>query len=188
MSGLVQLKVFLAVGAILFAQSVAASDWPYYQHDASHTGDSSAVVTPQTLSLTWSAPSSQFGYSTPVIIGNTVYATQPGISGAQTTGGHRRHGGSQASQGSTGVTGVQGQGSHRGPGSGVHRGPGSGVKSKHLTLANAPVMRRIVTAAPEGQRSQTKSCPSPGPGPSPRPQTRRANRVARVTPNSTDCE
>jgi PQQ-like domain len=77
--------LLLAVSPILFIQSVAADDWPYYQHDASHTGLSNALVGPQTLSLAWSAPSSQFGYSTPVIIGSTIYATQLGISGSETT-------------------------------------------------------------------------------------------------------
>jgi hypothetical protein len=66
----------IGVAAILLARSVAADDWPYYQHDASHTGDSSALVTPQALSLGWSAPSSPTGYSTPVIVGNTIYAMQ----------------------------------------------------------------------------------------------------------------
>jgi hypothetical protein len=46
---------------------------------------SAALVTPKTLSLAWSAPSSQFGYSAPVIIGNTIYATEPGVSGSDTT-------------------------------------------------------------------------------------------------------
>jgi len=77
--------LLVAISPILFVTSVAADDWPYYQHDASHTGRSNALVGPQTLSLAWSAPSSQFGYSTPVIIGNTIYAMQPGISGSETT-------------------------------------------------------------------------------------------------------
>ena len=65
-----------------------ADDWPYYQHDAWHTGGSSAVVNPQTLSFAWSAPSpppSTTGYSTPVIVGNTIYAMQESISASQTT-------------------------------------------------------------------------------------------------------
>jgi PQQ-like domain len=85
MRGLVRFQVIAAAGAILFVRSVVADDWPYYQHDAWHTGDSSAVVSPQALSLAWTAPSSTFGYSTPVIIGNTIYATQPGLSGSLTT-------------------------------------------------------------------------------------------------------
>jgi len=87
MRGLVRVQVITAVGAILFARSVVADDWPYYQHDALHTGDSSALVIPQTLSLAWTAPSSPTGYSTPVIVGNTIYAmqNQQGIGNSQTT-------------------------------------------------------------------------------------------------------
>jgi len=75
---LVRLQAIGAAAAILFARLVAADDWPYYQHDARHTGDSNASVNPQALSLAWTAPSSTSGYSTPVIVGNTIYATQPG--------------------------------------------------------------------------------------------------------------
>jgi hypothetical protein len=84
---LVRIQVIGAIGAILFARSVAADDWPYYQHDASHTGDSSALVNPQALSLAWTAPSSPTGYSTPVIVGNNIYAmqNQQGVGGSQTT-------------------------------------------------------------------------------------------------------
>ena len=87
MRGLVWIQLVGAAAAILFARSVAADDWPYYQHDPWHTGDSSAVVIPQTLSLVWTAPSLPTGYSTPVIVGNTIYAmqNQQGIGGAQTT-------------------------------------------------------------------------------------------------------
>jgi hypothetical protein len=85
MHPLIRLQVIGAAAAILFSRLVVADDWPYYQHDASHTGDSSAVVSPQALSLAWTAPSSTFGYSTPVIIGNTIYATQPDLSGSLTT-------------------------------------------------------------------------------------------------------
>jgi hypothetical protein len=65
-----------------------ADDWPYYQHDAWHTGASSAVVNPQALSFAWPAPSpppSTTGYSTPVIVGNTIYAMQESISASHTT-------------------------------------------------------------------------------------------------------
>jgi hypothetical protein len=77
----------LATVAILFAKSVVADDWPYYQHDIWHTGDSSAFVDPQALSLAWTAPSLPTGYSTPVIVGNGIYAmqNQQGIGGPQTT-------------------------------------------------------------------------------------------------------
>jgi hypothetical protein len=51
-------------------------DWPYYQHDPSHTGASDVVVNPAALSLAWKAPSSPNGYSAPVIVGNSIYAIQ----------------------------------------------------------------------------------------------------------------
>src|SRR5437867_5060122 len=87
MRGLVRIQLIAVVGAMLFTQSVVADDWPYYQHDPSHTGNSSAVVDPQSLSLTWTAPSFPTGYSTPVIIGNTIYAmqNQQGNGQSQTT-------------------------------------------------------------------------------------------------------
>ena len=88
MRGIVWIQLIgAAAGAILFARSVVADDWPYYQHDAWHTGDSSALVTPQALSLAWTAPSSPTGYSTPVIVGNTIYAmqNQQGFGNSQTT-------------------------------------------------------------------------------------------------------
>ena len=76
MRWLVRIHLIGTVGAILFARSVVAADWPYYQHDASHTGNSSAVVDVQALSLAWTAPSLPTGYSTPVIVGNHIYAMQ----------------------------------------------------------------------------------------------------------------
>src|SRR6266446_8713488 len=84
---LFRIQVVTAAGTILLTGSVIADDWPYYQHDAWHTGNSSALVNPQSLSLAWSAPSSPTGYSTPVIVGNTIYAmqNQQGIGGSQTT-------------------------------------------------------------------------------------------------------
>src|SRR6266403_2538041 len=87
MRGLLQIQVIGAAAVTLFAQSVVADDWPYYQHDAWHTGDSSALVNPQALSLAWTAPSSPTGYSTPVIVGNYIYAmqNQQGIGNSQTT-------------------------------------------------------------------------------------------------------
>jgi len=88
MRGLFQIQVIGAAAVTLFARLVAADDWPYYQHDAAHTGNSSALVTPKALSLTWTAPSpppETTGYSTPVIVGNTIYAMQAGINGSQTT-------------------------------------------------------------------------------------------------------
>ena len=88
MRELVRILVIVAAGTVPFARSVVADDWPYYQHDASHTGNSSALVNPQALSLAWTAPSpppSTTGYSTPVIVGNTIYAMREGINGSQTT-------------------------------------------------------------------------------------------------------
>jgi hypothetical protein len=88
MRGLVRIQLIAAAAAILLARSIVADEWPYYQHDAWHTGNSSAVVNPQALSLAWTAPSpppSTTGYSTPVIVGNTIYAMQEGINGSQTT-------------------------------------------------------------------------------------------------------
>ena len=77
MRGMVWVQTIGAAAAILFTRSVVADDWPYYQHDASHTGYSSAIVDPQALSWAWTAPSFfTGGYSTPVIVGNTIYAMQ----------------------------------------------------------------------------------------------------------------
>ena len=73
---LVSIHAGAAVAAILLTESAVADDWPYYQHDAAHTGNSNAIVDPQTLSLAWTAPSLPTGYSTPVIVGNTIYAMQ----------------------------------------------------------------------------------------------------------------
>src|SRR5256884_312441 len=41
---LIRIQVIAVAGAILFARSVVADDWPYYQHDAWHTGNSSALL------------------------------------------------------------------------------------------------------------------------------------------------
>jgi hypothetical protein len=76
MRRLVRILVIVAAATILLAGSAVADDWPYYQHDARHTGNSSAVVDPQALSLVWTATSSPNGYSTPVIVGNRIYAMQ----------------------------------------------------------------------------------------------------------------
>ena len=61
---------------IMVLVSARADDWPYYQHDAWHTGNSSAIINPQMLSLAWTAPPSPSGYSAPVIVGNSIYAMQ----------------------------------------------------------------------------------------------------------------
>ncbi len=55
--------------------SAQADDWQYYQHDPTHTGDSSAIVNPSALTLAWSAPP---GYSTPLIVGDSIYGTLNG--------------------------------------------------------------------------------------------------------------
>jgi outer membrane protein assembly factor BamB len=83
----IRTRLIVAAGAILFAGSAVADDWPYYQHDAWHTGNSSAIIDPQALSLAWTAPSLPTGYSTPVIVGNTIYAmqNQQGVGQSQTT-------------------------------------------------------------------------------------------------------
>src|ERR1043166_7893177 len=85
MRALFRLQIITA-GAILFARAVMADDWPYYQHDPSHTGNSNALVDPQALSLAWTAPF-PLGYSTPLVVGNTIYAmqNQQGSGNLQTT-------------------------------------------------------------------------------------------------------
>jgi PQQ-like domain len=80
--------LWISTLSVLALFPARANDWPYYQHDSCHTGSSSAVVNPQALSFAWSAPSpppSTTGYSTPVIVGNTIYAMQESISASHTT-------------------------------------------------------------------------------------------------------
>ena len=83
--GLGRAKIIAAAVAMVFVRSVVADDWPYYQHDLGHTGNSNAFVDPQALSLAWTAPQSTSGYSTPVIIGNTIYAMRPARNGSLST-------------------------------------------------------------------------------------------------------
>jgi hypothetical protein len=87
MKSVVARLLWVSALSVLTLFSARADDWPYYQHDASHTGDSSALINPQALSLTWTAPSSPTGYSTPVIVGNSIYAmqNQQGVGNSQTT-------------------------------------------------------------------------------------------------------
>ena len=59
-----------------------ADDWSAYQHDTGHTGLSTAQVDAANLSLAWKAPT---GYSTPLIVGHTVYATKNGQALGPTT-------------------------------------------------------------------------------------------------------
>jgi outer membrane protein assembly factor BamB len=58
----------------------ARADWLFYQHDAQHTGLSESNFDPTGLTKVWSAP---VGYSTPLVVGDTVYAlkNQQGIGG-----------------------------------------------------------------------------------------------------------
>ena len=76
-SGFVPSRALLASGLLTiqaFAfQAAVADDWSYYQHDAAHTGASTANLDPTALSLAWSAPA---GYSLPIVSGNTVFASQ----------------------------------------------------------------------------------------------------------------
>ncbi|MFZ3374945.1 MAG: hypothetical protein WA183_05280, partial [Chthoniobacterales bacterium] len=65
-----------------FVRRAVGDDWPDYQHDTAHTGRSNAVVDPTALSLAWSAP---HGYTTPLVVGNTVYATKNGGANGTTT-------------------------------------------------------------------------------------------------------
>jgi hypothetical protein len=69
--------LLLLAGTIV---AVQAADWPYYQHDAEHTGRSTAVIDAPKLMHSWTAPD---GYAMPQIVGDTVYSTksQGGYSG-----------------------------------------------------------------------------------------------------------
>ncbi|MEK6644541.1 MAG: PQQ-binding-like beta-propeller repeat protein [Planctomycetota bacterium] len=55
-----------------------ADDWTTYQHDAAHTGRSTALFDPTELVKAWSAPQ---GYSQPLIVGDKVFSmrNQQGI-------------------------------------------------------------------------------------------------------------
>src|ERR1700730_16509968 len=74
--------LLLFIGTIV---AVQAADWPYYQHDAEHTGRSTAVIDAAKLMLSWTAPD---GYATPQIVGGTIYSTksQGGYSGTRDDG------------------------------------------------------------------------------------------------------
>jgi hypothetical protein len=67
--------VLAGLAASVAIRTAAADDWQFYQHDPAHTGDSTAVINPLALSLEWTAPT---GYSTPLTVGNAVYATKNG--------------------------------------------------------------------------------------------------------------
>jgi hypothetical protein len=67
----------VTVGVLVaaLAGSAAADDWETYQHDPQHTGLAGVGPNPLTLNLSWSAPA---GFSTPLIVGHSVYALQNG--------------------------------------------------------------------------------------------------------------
>jgi hypothetical protein len=69
-------SVFLCLA--LLPRLTISADWACYQGDPQHTGLSTAQVDVSNLILVWSAPKSPTGYSTPLIVGHTVYATQNG--------------------------------------------------------------------------------------------------------------
>lgn len=78
-----QTAICLFAATFFTVAPVKADDWSSYQHDPAHTGRSSAVIDPNALTLAWSAPA---GYSTPLVVGNSVYATKnAGGSGGLTT-------------------------------------------------------------------------------------------------------
>jgi PQQ-like domain len=64
-----QLIVGLAV-VILGGANARADNWGSYQHDPAHTGRTHSPVNPTKLSLAWTAPE----YSSPLIVGDTLYA------------------------------------------------------------------------------------------------------------------
>jgi hypothetical protein len=55
---------------VLVGSGVVPDSWTHYQHDAAHTGRSSAAITPAQLDPAWSAPD----YTSPLIVGETLYA------------------------------------------------------------------------------------------------------------------
>ena len=63
--------LFLVASSSLFS----AADWPVYQHDLAHTGLSGAKIDPNALNFAWKAPT---GYATPLIVGQSIYATKNG--------------------------------------------------------------------------------------------------------------
>jgi hypothetical protein len=67
--------VAAAVCGAAGAFDARGDDWTAYQHDSSHTGRSGASFDPRDARLGWSAPR---GYSSPVVVGQTVVATRNG--------------------------------------------------------------------------------------------------------------
>lgn len=64
---------FVVVFLCAALSGALAVDWPSYQGDVEHTGLSSAQIDVPSLSVAWTAPT---GYDSPLIVGNTVYATK----------------------------------------------------------------------------------------------------------------
>src|SRR5579864_4277422 len=67
-------RFIIAVMAIVPLEA-RADDWEAYQHDAQHTGRSSATIDPGSLQFAWQAPT---GFSVPLVVGDTVYSLQNG--------------------------------------------------------------------------------------------------------------
>jgi hypothetical protein len=71
-----------AIVLILQARMLPAESWSTYQHDAAHTGRSTASFDPALLQKAWDAP---LGYSTPLVVGNSIYAMKNGAGAGSTT-------------------------------------------------------------------------------------------------------
>jgi len=61
----------LALAALLLAASARADDYETYAHDPQRTGLSASYLDPTSLTQTWTGT----GYVKPIIVGNTVYAS-----------------------------------------------------------------------------------------------------------------
>jgi hypothetical protein len=68
-----KLAVAFFVVAFFAVLQASAEDWSAYQHDTAHTGRSAASVNVPFLNIAWTSPT---GYTSPSIVGNTVYATK----------------------------------------------------------------------------------------------------------------
>ena len=71
--GLVLCVVLLAAGRLY------ADDWPTYQHDSGHTGRSPADFNPTLLKKAWGTPLGTRWFDNPVVVGNTLYTLQDGL-------------------------------------------------------------------------------------------------------------
>jgi len=66
------LKIFIAL--IIISQLATAEDWPMFQHDLEHTGETSDVIeNPEDLVLKWKFESKGGIFSSPVVSGDYVY-------------------------------------------------------------------------------------------------------------------